>query len=80
MTKYDILKLYEGPIRIMLECGLNIKDIEHLALYEQYCGMKKKKHKVSYIVNYLGEKYGLTERAVYKIVDRMEKRVKPLSK
>lgn len=80
MTKYDILRLYEGPIRIMLECGLNIKDIEHLALYEQYCEMKKKKHKVIYIVNYLSEKYGLTERAIYKIVDRMEKRVKPLYK
>ncbi len=76
MTKYDILKLYEGPIRIMIESGLNIKDVEHLALYEQYGEMKKKKHKVSYIVNYLGEKYNLTERAVYKIVDRMEKRIK----
>lgn len=80
MTKYDILKLYEGPIRFILENNINIKDIEYLGLYEKYIEMKKKKHKVSYIVTYLGDTYSLTERAVYKIIDRMEKRIKPICK
>lgn len=75
MTRYELLKLNEGLIKLILSNSVNLKDVEYLQLYEQYVEMKAK-HKVTYVVFHLADKYKITERAVYGIIKRFEKSMK----
>lgn len=76
MTRFELLKANKTLIDAMVSNSIDIRDIEYLQLYEEYREMKSKHHKVSYIVYHLSEKYGKSERGIYKIIDRMTKRVK----
>lgn len=76
MNKYEILKINERLLNIIESNNINIRDVHHIPMYEEYKKMKAKKHKISYIVCYLGCKYSLTERGIYKILKRFDERVK----
>lgn len=76
MTRYELLTANLSFIQILIENGIDPKDIEYLPLVAEFKAMKAKKHKVGYIVIHLSEKYGKTERGIYKIIGRMTKRVK----
>jgi len=70
-----MLKMNRTLIETMVANSVDIRDIEYLQLIEEYESLKAKKFKVSYIVSLLGEKYQKSERAIYKIIDRMAKQV-----
>lgn len=76
MKRYELLTANLSFIQILIENGIDPKDIEYLPLVAEFKAMKAKKHKVGYIVIHLSEKYGKTERGIYKIIGRMTKRVK----
>lgn len=66
----------EQLFMLMRKNSIEISDVQYLALFDEYKRMKAKKHKVSYIVCFLSEKYAITERGIYKIVKRFGERVK----
>lgn len=74
MTRYELLKIHESLIKVLLENKVNLHDIEYLAIYEQFVEMKAK-HKVSYVVCYLADKFSVTERTIYGIVSRFDHKV-----
>ena len=76
MTRYEIIKLNEQLFRLLNDNGIDTKDLNYLPMVEEFRKMKSKKHKVNYIVDYLSNKYGITERGIYKIVKRFGERVK----
>lgn len=76
MTRYEIIKMNEQLFKLMKKNSIDIGDVQYLALFEEYKRMKAKKHKVSYIVYFLSDKYDVTERGIYKIIKRFGERVK----
>lgn len=76
MTRYELMKLNKSLMRVLVENAIDPKDVIHLDLVTEFRDMKNKGHKVGYIVYHLGEKYGMSERGVYKLVDRMKKTVR----
>lgn len=76
MTRYEIIKMNEQLFKLMRKNSIDTGDVQYLALFEEYKRMKAKKHKVSYIVCFLSDKYDVTERGIYKIIKRFGERVK----
>lgn len=76
MTRYEIIKINQHLFQILNNNGIDTKDLQYLQMVEEYKQLKSKKHKVNYIVCFLSEKYGITERGIYKIVKRFGERIK----
>lgn len=62
-------------LEVLLSNHININDVQNLQIYEQFIGMKKQGHKVTYITVFLANKYGMTDRGIYKIVERLSRSV-----
>lgn len=76
MTRYDLIRLNHSLCKVMVENNIDVKDIQYLPMIEEYRQMKKAHHKVGYIICYLAEKYKMSERGVYKVLGRLNKRIK----
>jgi len=76
MTRYELMKLNQSLMKVLAENAIDPKDVMHLELVTEYKAMKTKGHKIGYIIYHLSEKYGMSERGVYKLIDRMRKNVK----
>lgn len=75
MTTYQLLRANESLLRLIADNKINVADVAYLEIYSQFEKMKKEGHKVGYITVYLGDKYGMTERGIYKIINRMKKKL-----
>ncbi len=75
MTTYEILKTNKSLLEIIRKNGIDLKNLVNIEIYEEYLAMHAQKHKKIYIVGYLAEKYNVSERSVYYIIDRMKKNV-----
>lgn len=74
MKTIDILKICETALKICQETGIRLKDVNYIRLYDDFEKMKMGgRLKVSYIVAVLAEKYGLSERNVYYIKNRLDR-------
>ncbi len=62
-------------VEVLLANHININDVQNLQIYEQFTEMKKQGHKVSYITVFLADKYGMTDRGIYKIINRLNRQV-----
>lgn len=76
MTKYELITTNQSLLRLMQENSISPKDVKYIEMMNEYKQMRIKHHKVIYIVSYLSEKYGMTERSVYGIVNKLSARVK----
>jgi hypothetical protein len=76
MTRYELFQANKSLIEALVDNIIDIKDVKYLPLVAEYKEMKAKHHKVGYIVYHLSEKYQMSERGIYKLIDRMTKRVK----
>lgn len=72
MTRYEILKLNESLVRTLLGNSVNLAEVNNLAIYEDYVAMSQDgRVKTQYIVETLSEKYELSVRTIFGIVQRM---------
>ncbi len=76
MTTYELLKSNENLLRLITENRIALTDVAHLQIFAQYEKMKEEGHKVSYITIHLADKYGMTDRGVYKVIKRLNKIVR----
>lgn len=51
--------------------GVSVNDVNYLNVFDEFMEMKKQGLKVRYIALTLAEKYGLSDRSIFKIVKRM---------
>lgn len=73
MTNYELLTMNRSMVEVLLANHININDVQNLQIYEQFIEMKKQGHKVSYITVSLADKYGMTDRCIYKIIKRLSR-------
>lgn len=68
MTLFEILNFNKELIDRLVSIGFKLEDLRYIELYSDYERMRKQGDKVTYIVSYLSEKYGVSERNIYKII------------
>lgn len=71
MKIYELLFLCEKVIRCLSECGIRTSDYRYTDLFREYTDMKHKGHKTTYVVAFLAEKYGISERKTYELIKRL---------
>lgn len=70
MTAFEILYFNKDLLKRLFELGLKVSDYKYVDLYIDYENMY---NKVVYIVSVLSLKYRISEREIYKIINRMKK-------
>lgn len=73
MTHYELLKMAESALRMCVEHGVTVKDVEMIHVYEDYDRMEREGHKKTFIVAYLSEQYGVPVATIYRLAKRMRK-------
>lgn len=72
MTKYELLLTNEGFLKAIENNGIKPHHYRFIQLYEDYKRMSLNGDKVTYIVTMLSSSYGISERAVYRIIELFE--------
>lgn len=75
MTNYEFLKTNRSALDVMVRNGIAAEDIRYLEAYENLERMEKEGHKKTFIVAYLCSQYDLSEATLYRVANRMRKRV-----
>jgi len=75
MKQYDVLKVAEGILRILVSNGVDVKDVKYLQMYEDLKRLESEGHKKTYIVRYLEEQYDVPVATIYRVTKRMEKKM-----
>lgn len=73
MTAFEVLYFNKDLLKRLFELGLKISDYKYVDLYIDYEKMCNKGYKVIYVVSVLSSKYRISEREIYKIINRMKK-------
>jgi len=75
MTNYEFLKTNRSALDVMVRNGIAAEDIRYLEAYENLERMEKEGHKKTFIVAYLCSQYDLSEATLYRVANRMRKRI-----
>lgn len=73
MTVFEILSFNRELLRRLMATGVKVNDCEYIDLYNDYLQMRNTGDKTTYIVAVLSDKYSVSERLVYSIIDRLGK-------
>lgn len=79
MTQYEALKLISGVIESLELAGVKAADWKYLRMFEDYREAEQRGEKTVYIVACLASKYGVSERTVYSVVERLKSDCKGFS-
>lgn len=75
MTQYEYIKMAESVLKIAVSKQVKVDDVCHLQMYEDFIRLKAEGLKVTYIVDYLCEQYGVPVATIYRIVKRMSRKI-----
>ena len=75
MKAIELLSFNKELLEKIHATGIKPCDCCYVELYNEYQTLKNAGDKVTYIVNYLSEKYGVSERKIYNIVAAMGREV-----
>ncbi len=75
MTNYEILKMNYSLLKLLTKNCISPNDVNNIAVFEEFNQMKEQGLKVRYIAITLAEKYGMSDRAIFKIVKRLNKQL-----
>ena len=70
MTGYELLAVNENLLKKMQSAALSVDDIKYMEMYREYERLRNEGHKKTYIMQYISDEYEVSERTVYRIVDR----------
>ena len=70
MTGYELLAVNANLLKKMQSAALSVDDIKYMEMYREYERLRNEWHKKTYIMQYLSDEYEVSERTVYRIVDR----------
>ena len=71
MKNYEILKMNASLLQLLSKNGVSVNDVNYLDVFDEFMEMKKQGVKVRFIALTLADKYGMTDRSIFKIVKRM---------
>lgn len=72
MSIADFIKLHKEIMNLLSQYDIRMEDFKYVDLYDDYTTMLKEGYKVSYIVCYLSDKYGISEASVYRVLKRFK--------
>lgn len=76
MFIYELIILNNQLLSILNENDVEVKDCKNIRLFEDYVDMKHNNEKMTYIVAFLAEKYGMCERSVYSVISKFKRKCK----
>ena len=68
----EVVKFHQELLKYLHKMGVRMEDAEYVNLFSDYCRLRRKGEKVSYIVAKLSEQYAISERKVYSIIRRFQ--------
>lgn len=71
MKAYELLSANKIALEIMASVSVDVSDVKYLEMYKEYIRLISEGHKKTYIMQYLSDEYGVTERSIYRIVDKL---------
>lgn len=75
MKAYELLYINKSVLETMLSASIDVSDLKYLDLYKEYIRLKGEGHKKTYIMQYLSDEYGVTDRTIYRIIDKFSAEV-----
>lgn len=75
MTQYEMMKAAQSVLEMLAKNDVDMNDVKHIEMYDEFMRLKKEGHKVSYATYYLSQQYGVGQATVYRVVKRMEKKM-----
>ena len=78
MTIFEAISFNRELLERLSHVGISPDDCKYVDLFKEYNNLVGQGEKVSYAVAVLSEKYGISERQVYKVIKRMRSAVPPL--
>lgn len=72
MRIYEFICANRSALELLDRTGINLALVNHVEMYKEYKRMVQEGNKKTYVVQVLSDKYGLSERSIYKIVGKMD--------
>jgi hypothetical protein len=72
MKVFEIMFFNKELFVRLQKSGIRIEDSQYIDLFSEYLEMRRKDEKVTYIVAYLADKYEISVRKVYDLINRMQ--------
>lgn len=76
MTVYELLIQNQQAFKMLASVSVEISDLNYLEMYKEYLKLKNEGHKITYIVQYLSDEMGITDRSIYRIINRLSSEIK----
>ena len=76
MIVHELIKLNKRVLEVMSSASVEVNDVKHVPMFEEYQRLDSEGYKRTYIMTYLSDEYNISERQVYRIVKRLTKEVK----
>lgn len=71
MKAYELLCVNKNMLEIMSEASLDVSDIKYLEMYKDYSRFTSEGYKKAYIMQYLSNEYNISERTIYRVIERL---------
>ena len=75
MNAFELLTIHRNVLEIMSTASIEVGDVKYIEMYKEYRGMMDKGHKMTYIVQYLSDEYGVGESTVYRVIKKFSEDV-----
>lgn len=72
MKIFEVLTFNRELLARLSAAGVRLGDYRYLDLYNDYKQMVAQGEKVTYVVTVMAERHSISERQVYKVIQRME--------
>lgn len=73
MKVVEIMKLGRNLLEVLQDSCIKVSDTKYIDMYEEYERIVSSGEKSTYAVTFLSEKYNISERQVYYIIQRFSK-------
>lgn len=73
MKVIELLKIDQKVLEVLQSCSIRIDDVRYVELYEEFKKIESNGGKITYAVAYLSDKYGISERKVYYLINKLSK-------
>ena len=70
------MKISSDTLYLLSGNDIKMSDVKYLDMYSEYEKMMAKSLKVTYIVEHLSDKYGVSVAQVYRIIRRFKRTIK----
>lgn len=75
MNAFELLTIHRNVLELMSSVSIEVGDVKYIGMYKEYRHMVDDGHKMTYIVQYLSDEYGVGESTVYRVIKKFSEDV-----